>query len=188
MLLGAVGSDYFDGRNLIPVFVPLIILIAAGFGARRAGRAGLALAGAFCLCSLVFTLEVDRLPRLQREDFRNVAAALGPARPGRAIVTIRYAGNMPLEYYLGARPPRGPLPPLREIDLVGSESAAAKNAHRILPPAFHRVESRPVSYNFTLTRYRAARPVRVPLRVLGHGALVGGGARSAVLVGGGSSP
>ncbi len=188
LLLGAVGSDYFDGRNLIPVFVPLIILIAAGFGVRRAGRTGLALAGAFCLCSLAFALEVDRLPRLQREDLRHAAAVLGPARPDRVVVTIRYGGNMPLEYYLGARPPTGPLPPLREIDLVGSAAAAAKNARRLLPPAFHRVESRPVSYNFTLTRFRAARPVRVPLRVLGQGALVGGGRRSAVLVGGDSSP
>ncbi len=186
LALGALGSDYFDGRNLIPVFVPLIVVIAAGFGARRAGWAGLALAGAFCLCSLVFTLEIDRLPRLQREDLRNAAKVLGPARPDRAIVTIRYAGNMPLEYYLGAHPAQGPLPPLREIDLVGSAEAAAKSARRLLPLAFHRVESKPVSYNFTLTRYRSDRPVRAPLRVLAQGALVGGGHRSSVLVGGGS--
>ncbi len=187
LALGALGSDYFDGRNLIPVFAPLIVVIAAGFGARRAGWAGLALAGAFCLCSLVFTLEIDRLPRLQREDLRNAAKVLGPARPDRAIVTIRYATNMPLEYYLGAHPAQGPLPPLREIDLVGSALAADANARRLLPPAFHRVESRPVSYNFTLTRYRSDRPVHVPLRVLGQGALVGGGHRSSVLIGGGGS-
>ena len=74
LLLGAFGADYLDGRNLIPVFVPLIVVIAAGFGVQRAGRAGLALAGAFCLCSLAFTIEIDRLPRLQREDLRNAAS------------------------------------------------------------------------------------------------------------------
>jgi mannosyltransferase len=181
ILAGAFGADYFDGRNLIPVFVPLIVVGAAGFGVRRAGWAGLALAGAFCLCSLAFTIEIDRLPRLQREDLRNAAKELGPARADRAIVTIHYSGNMPLEYYLGAHPAHGPLPPLREIDLVGSGIAAAKSARRLLPPAFHLVESRPVSYNFTLTRFRSPRPVRVPLRVLEQGALVGGGRYSSVL-------
>jgi Predicted membrane protein len=181
LVLGAFGADYFDGRNLIPVFVPLIVVGAAGFGVRRAGWAGLALAGAFCLCSLVFTIEIDRLPRLQREDLRNAANVLGPARADRAVVTIKYSGNQPLRYYLGARFAHGPLPPLREIDLVGSGIAAAKSARRLLPPAFHLVESRPVSYNFTLTRFRSPRPVRVPLRVLEQGALVGGGRYSSVL-------
>jgi len=184
ILIGAFGADYLDGRNLIPVFVPLIVVGAAGFGVRWAGWAGLALAGAFCLCSLVFTIEIDRLPRLQREDLRNAAKVLGPARADRAIVTIKYATNQPLRYYLGASFAHGPLPPLREIDLVGSGIAAEKSARRLLPAAFHRVESRPVSYNFTLTRFRSDRPLRVPLRVLEQGALVGGGRRSSVLVGG----
>lgn len=182
ILLGFLGADYFDGRNLLPVFVPLIVLLGAGFGVRRAGWAGLALAAVFCLCSLVFTLEIDRLPRLQREDLRNAAAEVGPLGPSTAVVTIRYAGNQPLRYYLGARFAEGALPPLREIDLVGSKQAADSNARRLLPPAFHRVESKPVSYNFTLTRFRSRRPVRVPLRVLGRGALVGGGQRASVLI------
>jgi mannosyltransferase len=184
LLLGAFGADYLDGRNLIPVFVPLILLLGAGFGVRRAGWAGLGLAAAFCLCSLVFAIEIDRLPRLQREDLRGAAAQVGPLRPGKAVVTIRYSGNQPLRYYLDGRFATGPLPPLREIDLVGSGIAARRSAGRLLPPAFHRVESKPVSYNFTLTRYRATRPVRVPLRVLEQGTLVGGGKHASVLVAG----
>jgi mannosyltransferase len=181
LLLGASGADYLDGRNLIPVFPPLIALLGAGFGVRRAGRLGIPLAVAFCLCSLTFTIEIDRLPRLQREDLRNAAAEVGPLRPGKAVVTIKYAVNQPLRYYLGARFAEGSLPPLREIDLVGSASAE-RSASRLLPPAFHRVESKPVSYDFTLARFRAARPVSVPLNVLERGALVGGGARASVLV------
>ena len=181
LLLGLFGADYFDGRNLLPAFVPLLVLLGAGFGVRRAGRTGLALAAAFCLCSLAFTLEIDRLPRLQREDLRNAAAEVGSLRPGKAVVTIRYAINQPLRYYLDAKFATGPLPPLREIDLVGSGKAAEENARRLLPPAFHEVGSKPVSYNFTLTRYRSRHPVRVPLRILEQGALVGGGPRSSVL-------
>jgi mannosyltransferase len=183
LLLGAFGADYLDGRNLVPDFAPLAIVLGAGFGVRQAGRAGLALAVAFCLCSLAFTLEIDRLPRLQREDLRNAAAQVGRLRPGVAVVAIRFSGNEPLRYYLDAREALPPLPPLREIDLIGSGSAE-RSAARLLPPAFHRVESRPVSYNFTLTRLRAARPVRVPLRTLERGALVGGGWRASVLVAG----
>jgi hypothetical protein len=181
LLLGLLGVDYFDGRNLLPEFVPLLVVIGAGFGVRRAGWTGLGLAAAFCLCSLVFTLEIDRLPRLQREDLRNAATAIGPLGRDTAVVTSHYAGSQPLRYYLEARFAASPLAPLREIDLVGSAQAAERNAHRLLPAAFRRVESTPVSYNFTLTRFRSHHPVRVPLRVLEHGALVGGGKLAAVL-------
>jgi mannosyltransferase len=182
LALGPFGADYFDGRNMLPAFVPALIVLGAGFGARRAGWLGLGLAGAFCLCSLLFTLEIDRLPRLQREDLRNAAAQVGQLGPAKAVVTIRYAASQPLRYYLGADLAHGRLPALREIDLVGSAQAARENARRLLPPSFRRVGSKPVSYNFTLTRYRSPRPVRVPLSVLERGALVGGGARSSVLI------
>ena len=182
LALGAAGADYLDGRNLLPVFVPLILVLAAGFGVRRYARAGLLAAVAFCFCSLVFTIEIDRLPRLQREDLRNAAQRIGVARPGVAIVTDRYAASQPLIYYLGADLAEGALPPLREIDLVGSKLAADRNARRLLPPRFHRIDSQPVSYNFTLTRFRAPSPVRVPLRLLQNGELVGGGPVSSVLI------
>jgi 4-amino-4-deoxy-L-arabinose transferase-like glycosyltransferase len=185
-LLALLGSDYVDGRNLLPVFVPLLIVIGAGFGVERAGLAGLALAGAFCLCGLVFTLEIDRLPRLQREDLRNAAADVGTLRPGEVVVTNRYAASWPLRYYLDARSAPSRLPPLREIDLVGSKSAAEEAAPKLLPPAFHRVESKPVSYEFTLTRYRSSRPVHVPLSLLRQGALVGGGGQPAAELDGAS--
>ncbi|MBA3865998.1 MAG: glycosyltransferase family 39 protein [Solirubrobacterales bacterium] len=181
LLLAALGTDYLDGRNLLPEFVPLTILLGAGFGVRRAGRLGLAAAAALCLCSLAFTLEIDRLPRLQREDLRNAAAQVGTLGPRTAVVTSRYSASQPLRYYLGARVAEGAVPPLREIDLVGSASAARK-AGGVLPAAFQRVESRPVSYNFTLTRFRAPRPVPVALRELERGGLVGGGQTASVLL------
>ncbi len=181
LALGLVGgADYLDGRNLIPAFVPLTIVLGAGFGVRRAARLGAGLAAAFCLCALVFSLEIDRLPRLQREDLRAAAAAVGPLGPGKAVVTGRYTASQPLRYYLGAEPARRALW-LREIDLVGS-AAAASGAGRLLPPAFRRDGSRPVSYEFTLTRFRAPHPVRVPLRRLEDGSLVGGGRHAVALV------
>lgn len=179
--LALLGPDYLDGRNLLPIYVPLLILLGAGFGVKRVGPWGLGLATAFCLCGLVFTLEIDRLPRLQREDLRNAAAAAGTLERGEVVVTDRYSAGWPLRYYLDAHPATA-LPPLREIDLVGSRSAAETHARQVLPAAFHEVEAEPVSYDFTLTRYRSSRPVRVSVRALEGGALVGGGGRALVLV------
>ena len=162
--------------------MPLIIVLAAGFGVRRAGRAGLALAGAFCLCSLIFSIEIDRLARLQREDLRNAAEQIGALHPGLAVVTIKFSGNEPLRYYLDARYPHQAVLRLREIDLVGSRQAAQRSANRLLGPAFAVVESKPVSYNFTLTRLRSRRPLAVRLALLERAALVGGGRYSSVLI------
>ncbi len=184
LLLAALGADYIDGRNLLPLFVPLTILLGAGFAARRAVPAGLALGAAFCLCALVFTLEIYRLPRLQREDLRNAAARVGTLRAGEVVVAPRYSAGQPLRYYLGARPATAPLLRLRTIDLVGSAAAARANAARLLPRAFRRTGAEAVSYDFTLTRFHSPHRVSVPLRTLESGALVGGGERASVLAAG----
>jgi mannosyltransferase len=181
LLLVALGADFFDGRNLLPIFVPLIVVVAAGFGARRARLAGLGLAGAFCVLALAFTIEIDRLPRLQREDLRNAAQQLGPPRGPRAIVSEKYSSNWQLRYYLGARPPARPVARLREIDLVGSKTAIESN-RSLIPAGFRLVEMKPVSYNFTLARYRSSDEIAVHLRILESGSLVGGGQTAAVLV------
>lgn len=182
LLLALLGKDYLDGRNLLPAFLPLIVLLGAGFGVRRAGRAGIGLATAFCLCGLAFSLEIDRLPRLQREDLRNAAAQIGPLRPGTAVVSVRHAANQPLRYYLGGRFAEDRVQPLREIALVGS-AAAERRAGAVLPRQFHRTVSEPVSYDYTLAVYRARRPVPIRVRRLERGKLVGGGPRASVLLG-----
>ena len=141
---------------------------------------------AFCLCSLVFTLEIDRLPRLQREDLRNAASRLGPLRAGTAVVSVRYAANQPLRYYLGGRFARSPLPPLREIVLVGS-AAAERRAGAILPPRFHQIAFKPVSYNYTLARYR--HPTRAGAPAAPRKGRAGGrGPRASVIVSGALCP
>ena len=182
LLLAALGKDYLDGRNLIPAFLPLTVLLGTGFGVRRAGWVGAGLALAFCLCALVFTLEIDRLPRLQREDLRNAAAEIGALHTGTAVVSVRHAANQPLRYYLGGNFATRGTARLREIDLVGS-AAAERRAGAVLPARFHRVAFEPVSYDYTLAVYRAPKPLRVPLRLLERSGLVGGGPRASVLLG-----
>jgi hypothetical protein len=181
LLIGALGPDYFLGRNLLPLFPPLMLAAAIGFAARRAGALGLACCAALCLASLAYVIDMYRLPRLQREDLRHAAAVIGPVRGPRAVVTVNFFADVPLAFYLDAERAAGSLPPLREIDVVGY-GTPGKSATRSLPPAFHRVGVEPVTYNFTLTRFRADEPTRVRFGALNQGALVGTGTRAAILI------
>jgi mannosyltransferase len=181
LLLALVGKDYLVGRNMLPVFVPAIALVACGFAVRRAGMGGLALATAFCLAGLAFTVQIDRRARYQREDLANAAARIGALRPGRAVVTVRFAADWPLMYYLDAHRASRRSLRLREIDLVGSAGNADRYARRLLPRSFRRAGSEPVSWNYSLTRFRSPAPAVVPLRLLDEGRLVGGGETAAVL-------
>ena len=183
LLVGLVGTDYFNGRNSVGALAPLIVVLAAGFGVERARWFGPAAGCALAALALAFSVDVVRQERLQREDFRGIAAEVGvPPRDG-AVVTIRYASNVPLMYYLDLCKAEAPTLTLREIELVGSGEAARLDAREILPREFRQVDSRTVSYNYTLTTYRAPRPVPVPLELLERGSLVGSGANAAVLLG-----
>ncbi len=76
LALGLAGEDYFLSRNLMPAFVPVVVLIAAACSAPRAREAGAILAvvllGIFCFAS--FYVQTHRY--LQRPDWRDVARSL----------------------------------------------------------------------------------------------------------------
>jgi len=89
----ALGQDYIDSRNLLPLWAPLALVAAAGFGARYARRVGaLALLGISGI-SIACIVAVLVNPVFQRPDWRDALHVLGPARTVRAIV----AGD--LSYY-----------------------------------------------------------------------------------------
>ncbi len=128
ILLGAFGADYFDGRNLIPVFVPLIVVLAAGFAVRRAGL-GRARPGRRLLSLLAHLHNRDRPPApapargpsKRGEGGRDAAprpgggddqvlrqrtAALLPRRPLPAQRAASVARNRPGRLQAGRRPQR----------------------------------------------------------------------------------
>jgi mannosyltransferase len=151
------GKDYVVERNLLPALVPLAAVVAIGLGAARARPVGVAVAVALCAFWLAFDIYVTQTPNLQRPDYRGVAKALGPARVPRAIVSWRLAGD-PLRWYLddGAMRWFGGGESVREVDLVGKRTAAARPAS--LPPVF-----RPAGVvrmdRLTITKYVSATPV-----------------------------
>jgi Dolichyl-phosphate-mannose-protein mannosyltransferase len=123
LALGFAGEDYFLSRNLIPAFVPVVVLIAAACSAPRAREAGAILAvvllGIFCFAS--FDVQTHRY--LQRPAWRDVARSLQAGELPRAILAADGTTADPLKIYLpGAswttRLARPTL--IREIDVVGA--------------------------------------------------------------------
>jgi mannosyltransferase len=120
IVLVALGQDYLAPRNLVAAMIPVTAVIAVVVTARRTGRAGLVLAGVIAGALLVITLDVNLSPRLQRGNWRDVAAVLRRGPLDRVITTVEL-GAAPLEYYL---PPlqnlaRGASVKVTEIDEAG---------------------------------------------------------------------
>ncbi len=121
ILIAAVGTDYFNTRNLIPTWPALFLLVAAGLGAPRAGRVGALATTALVLLSLLCVWNIISNPLFQRPNWRGAAQILGSSSVPRAVVSD-IQSQVPLEPYLrGVRqyPISGER--VREVDLVWVE-------------------------------------------------------------------
>ncbi len=99
LVLLIAGVDELITRNTIVVLIPLIVLVSAGLGARRAGLLGLAGVATLCAIGLIASIGVASNPNLQRPGWRALARTLAahrPTRGGRAILFQRYVFLMPL--------------------------------------------------------------------------------------------
>jgi hypothetical protein len=106
LLIVAVGIDDLLTRNLIALWVPAAIVVAAGFGIGRPRVLALGAATALCAIGLVAAIGVAQDRNLQRPDWRAVAALLGKrptgsaARYGRVILVQHYKDALPLPLYM----------------------------------------------------------------------------------------
>ena len=116
-----VGFDFVNPRNLIGAVVPLLIVLAIGFGGRGAGKAGLAAAAATCALFAGVLVAVDVSGQMQRPDWRGAGEALASTGEPRVLVVPR-SGDDPLAYYLDARKPAasGRRVRAREIDVLST--------------------------------------------------------------------
>jgi mannosyltransferase len=177
LLLAVVGLDFVNPRNLIGALVPLLIVLAIGFGGRGAGRAGLAAGATTCGQFAGVLIAVAISAQMQRPDWRGAAEALASRGEARVFVVPR-SGDDPIAYYLGARKPAGVehrRVRAREIDVLSTN-------YRIKRPAgpFELVDQERRAPFFLLWRYRAPRPLPIRLRHLTGRRVLG--ERSAVLV------
>jgi mannosyltransferase len=123
VVLGSFGQDYWLDRNVIPAFLPLIVVIAVACAAPRARVVGGALALALLAVFAYGAIEVQTHTYLQRPQWRNVARALGPAPVERAILAANGTTADPLKIYLPRVSwvqPQGKRHWISEIDIVGA--------------------------------------------------------------------
>ena len=92
VLLVAFGADYVMTRNLIAAMVPLVALAAV---ASTRMRAGPALVAGLCAIGVVTFAGVEGDALYQRDDWRGVAPALGPATHGPRIVVMNPSDGVP---------------------------------------------------------------------------------------------
>ncbi|HEX2232166.1 MAG TPA: glycosyltransferase family 39 protein [Thermoleophilaceae bacterium] len=97
LLLALVDVDYFDTRNLLAAWLPLMVVVGGGLAAHRIGLAGLAV---LCAAGLASVVGVALEPTWQRDDWRGMAEALGPADAPRVLVVQPASGRRPLGVYL----------------------------------------------------------------------------------------
>jgi hypothetical protein len=117
-LLALAGIDFLITRNVIAAIVPLVVLAAV---AATRTRAGPALIAGLAAIGIIAFAGVEANALYQRDDWRALAKALGPATNGqRAIVLDPPSGAPALEYYtptLHTLPAGAPLT-VREIDVI----------------------------------------------------------------------
>jgi len=164
-LAALTGKDYVVERNLLPALVPLLAVIAIGFGSAGARRLGFALAVALCAYWLAFAIHVTQTPNLQRPDFRTVTEALGTPNEGRrAIVTWKLAAD-PVRYYLPDKSVRmyGGEERISEIAVLRKPLVTGRPIN--LPPSFQQVR-RVRADRLTLNTYVSKHPVKIPFHTL----------------------
>jgi mannosyltransferase len=169
LLLALLGFDFIDTRNLLPALVPLMVVAAVSFASPAARPWGPWLAGALAALFAVVVVIVNVNPRYQRSDWGGASSALGPARVTRVIVVSPGDGLLPLQAYQPSMRLLGAPLAVREIDIVGVALPIEGSGLGPVPPpppqpqipaGFHPagvVHTR----DYTLLRYRSARPVTV---------------------------
>jgi mannosyltransferase len=158
LALAIAGTDYLLPRNLIAVYVPLVLVVAAGLA--TAGRAGIAGAAVICAVALTVNLEVTQDANLQRDDWRQAAKQLGtpPTNQTRAVIVSPDFAKKPLRLYAGSLPPLPPNTPVNEVDLI--VNARPPSPPPAPPPGFQ-VKATTRTPSYTLTRYLSAAPAPV---------------------------
>ena len=162
LMLSVAGLDFFAYRNLLVVWVLLLIAGAIVLGASDAGLASGATAGLILAFSFL-TIAVNLAPQLQRGDWRYAATALAHPRWRRLIVVSPFYDEGVFRIYVPevgfARQSRVRV---REIDLVGYRLPPGRQPPRVAPG--FTVATVIDHQKLSFVRYLATRPRTVKVR------------------------
>jgi mannosyltransferase len=179
-LLMVPVSDTFLTRNLIELWLPAALVVAAGLGVTRARLLGGVLTLALCAIGVIAVVGVASDYYLGRPDWQRVAQMIGPLpRHGhRLVLVLRNAGGPPLALYLhdlrymkksaASGVSQVDLVAVRDIRDLGSfcwwGSGCNLRPSQIPPhnmlPGFHVVSSQSFE-QFVVQKLVADRPIRV---------------------------
>jgi mannosyltransferase len=164
LFLAVVGTDFINPRNLIGALVPLLIVVAIGFGMPRSGVLGLAGAGALCALFAAVLVATNTSSQMQRPDWRGAADAIQASAPGARAYVVPRNGDDPLAYYLGVERLHQGSPGAVRTDVI---PVLSTNFHVRRPPGpFRLTDEQGLAPYFVLWRYAADRPRSVRLRDL----------------------
>ena len=173
LALAVVGVDYVITRNVIMAMAPLVVL--GGLASART-RAGGWLVAAICAAGVVAFVGVETTAADQRDDWRGVAEAIGPATVGpRALVVNPSDGPPALELYLPAHRlvfPASSTIAIREVDVLDVARDAPDPTSAAPLAGFTATVIHTSTY--TLVRYVAPAPEPVFYSTLGHLSLLPG--------------
>lgn len=179
-LLAVIGLDYLDTRNVLVAWPPLALGVAAGLGARRSGRLGVAAAVTLVVLGGSTVVLVATREELQRDNWRAVGKAVEEGTGPSAVVVTPFTAEQTFAIYaphFDLMPDEGE--PVGEIDLVAMSQRERTQSRPGTPPrpkeypppvpGFELVETR-FEDRFTLLRYEAPEPILVTPRGLisGH--------------------
>ena len=102
LLLIAAGIDDLITRNVISLWMPAAVAVAGGLAAARPRFVGLAATLVLCAIGVTAAGAVAFDQKLQRPDWRKLAALIGHKPPpgGRALLIQDYRTALPLSLYL----------------------------------------------------------------------------------------
>lgn len=150
LLLALTRSDVFYYRNVIGAFLPLSLAVAGLLaGSRRSSWVPLALVVTAALVAI--DIDVSARPGLQRDDWRGVARALGPAAVDRVVVTTGRYDSIPLALALAGATEHG----VREARVAELDVVERPGRLDVRAPTGFRLVARAHVQRFTVLRYRS---------------------------------
>jgi uncharacterized membrane protein len=165
LALAGGSLDYFYYRYLIGAWVPLVVVLAAGFASRKAGRLGLVAAAALCAVWIAIGLWLTIDEDYRRGDWERAAKSLGTPAEARALVLEPGFVDGPLRRYgLDAVHSRGLI--TRQIVRVGLFPLDESPPSLLGAPQFRLVDKR-MEQHISIAIYQAARPTPIGARALG---------------------
>jgi mannosyltransferase len=163
-VLAVLGADFVSTQTVIGALVPVLIVFAGGFAARR--TIGIVLAGGLCVVGITVSVAVAANPQFHRADLRGAATALGSNGGFRAIVVSPASMLRAYVPRLTDLPAGGAY--VTEIAIIGmavKEPGEKPDVPRVLPrriPARGFVKiARVNAEKFTVIRFRSDRPTLV---------------------------